>query len=180
MTIPPIFTGEKTPQAWDRRRRELLDLFSQNVYGATPEIRLDKTSCTTPWVLDLSDGVRYETHRLFFAKGQAFCSMRFELFSVPSDHPLPLILMIDVFDSSPDNIDHPQLSESLKRRLPYPEITRQGYAVAVVHTNDLCNDCPRTYTRGIMDIAPREGEHGWGTIGAWAWGVSPRCGSRVE
>lgn len=116
--------------------------------------------------------MRYETHRLFFAKGQAFCSMRFELFSVPSDHPLPLILMIDVFDSSPDNIDHPQLSESLKRRLPYPEITRQGYAVAVVHTNDLCNDCPRTYTRGIMDIAPREGEHGWGTIGAWAWGVS--------
>lgn len=172
MTIPPIFTGEKTPQAWDRRRRELLDLFSQNVYGVTPEIRLDKTSCTTPWVLDLSDGVRYETHRLFFAKGQAFCSMRFELFSVPSDHPLPLILMIDVFDSSPDNIDHPQLSESLKRRLPYPEITRQGYAVAVVHTNDLCNDCPRTYTRGIMDIAPREGEHGWGAIGAWAWGVS--------
>lgn len=172
MTIPPLFSGEKTPQAWETRRRELLDLFSQNVYGVTPEIHLDKMSCTTPWVLDLSDDVRYETHRLFFAKGSRFCSIRFELFSIPSDRPLPLILMIDVFDSSPDNIDHPQLSESLKRRLPYSEITRQGYAVAVVHTNDLCNDCPRTYTRGIMEIAPREGEHGWGAIGAWAWGVS--------
>lgn len=172
MTIPPLFLGEKTSQAWEIRRRELMELFSQNVYGVTPEIHLDKTSCTTPWVLDLSDGVRYETHRLFFAKDSVFCSMRFELFSVPSDYPLPLILMIDVFDSSPDNIDYPQLSESLKRRLPYPEITRQGYAVAVVHTNDLCNDCPRTYTRGIMEIAPREGEHSWGAIGAWAWGVS--------
>lgn len=172
MTIPPLFTGEKTPKAWEARRAELLALFGECMYGVTPEISLDQVTCTSPWKLALASGVQYETHRLFFRKGGTVCSMRFELFFRPADRPLPVILMIDVFDSSPDNLDHPELSAALSRRLPYEMITERGYAVALIHTNDLCNDCAKTYGRGIMEIAPRQGGAGWGTIGAWAWGTS--------
>ena len=172
MTIPALFAGEKTPQAWAARRGELLRLFAENMFGATPDIRLDKVSCTTPWALELAGGVRYEAHRLFFKKAGRFCSQRFELFFAPAKEPQPLFLMIDVFDSSPDNIEYPQLSGLQENRLPFEEITRRGYAVALVHAGDICNDCPRTYERGIMEIAPREGQSGWGAIGAWAWGAS--------
>ena len=53
--------------------------------------------------------------------------------------------MIDVFDSSPDNIEYPQLSENQQTRLCYKDIVRRGYAVALLHTNDVCDDDPATY-----------------------------------
>ncbi len=98
--------------------------------------------------------------------------MRFELFLRPSAEPQPVILMIDVFDSSPDNIEYPQLSENQQTRLCYKDIVRRGYAVALLHTNDVCDDDPATYQRGIMEIAPRRDGDGWGAIGAWAWAAS--------
>lgn len=172
MSIPSLFPAEKTPGAWASRRPELLRLLAENIYGITPEISLDRVSCTLPWALELAGGIRYESRRLFFGKGDRFCSMRFELFFRPSAGPQPVILMIDVFDSSPDNLEHPELAGSMQRRLPYDLITGRGYAVALVHTNDICNDSPRTYTEGIMQIAPRQPDTGWGAIGAWAWGAS--------
>ena len=42
----------------------------------------------------------------------------------------------------------------------------------LIHVNDICNDDPASFERGIMEIAPRDGESGWGAIGAWAWGTS--------
>lgn len=172
MNVPELFTGEKTPQAWQRRRQQLLELFEQTMYGKTPAIQLDRVVCTNPWNFTLQTGVCYEQHRLFFKKAGQFCSMRFELFFRPAQKPLPVILMIDVFDSSPDNIDCPQLSENLQTRLPYQDIAERGYAVALLHANDVCNDDPATYQRGIMDFAPRESGSGWGAIGAWAWAAS--------
>ena len=53
--------------------------------------------------MELAGNIQYETHRAFFKAGDKFCSMRFEIFSRQTDKPLPSILMIDVFDSSPDN-----------------------------------------------------------------------------
>lgn len=172
MNLPPIFAGEKTPQAWAARRRELLRLFSENVYGFTPEIRLDSASCSTPWKWTLDSGVCVETHRLFFRKDAVVCSMRFELFFRPSEKPQPVILMIDVLDTSPENLRHPELSAYTSARLPYERITSEGFAAALIHADDLCCDSPDTFQRGILEIAPRRGKSGWGAIGAWAWGVS--------
>lgn len=172
MKLPELFTGAKTPAMWEERRKEILTLLGQYEYGITPEIRLEKVTYTTPFILELAGGIQYETHRVFFKADDKFCSMRFEIFFRPSGKPIPSILMIDVFDSSPDNLQYPDLSGKMQNRLPYDYITAQGYAAVLIHVNDICNDDPATFERGIMEIAPREGENGWGAIGAWAWGTS--------
>lgn len=175
MGIPKLFpdgTGTFTEEKWRIRRKELIRLFSGYEYGFTPDIQLDQVSCSKAWAAELKDGVSYEMRRLFFRKGETFTSLRFELFYRQSDKALPIFLFIDVFDSSPDNLDCPEMGSYSMARIPYEEITRRGYAVALIHAGDICNDCPRTYQRGIMEIAPRTGKSGWGAIGAWAWAAS--------
>ncbi len=172
MAIPSLFNGPTTAEQWPARRRQLLDMLAANIYGRTPAIELDQALPFTLLHLNLEDGLAYECHRVFFRKGEAYCSMRFEIFYRPLDTPQPAILMIDVFDSSSANFVEPGLCERCHERLGYKQVTDAGYAAVFIHANDVCNDCPRTFTRGIMEIAPREGPDGWGAIGAWAWAVS--------
>ena len=93
MNLPKLFTGEKTVATWGERRKEILALLGQYEYGVTPEIKLDKVTYTTPFIMELAGNIQYETHRAFFKAGDKFCSMRFEIFSRQTDKPLPSILM---------------------------------------------------------------------------------------
>lgn len=172
MAIPSLLSGATTATQWPARRRQLLDLLAANIYGYTPDIVLDESLHVAPLHLTLENGLVYEAHKLFVRKGDAYCSMRFEIFYRPQDTPQPAILMIDVFDTSDINFAEPGLTAKCYNRLGYEQATRAGYASVFIHVNDLCNDCPRTYTRGIMEIAPREGPNGWGAISAWAWAAS--------
>lgn len=172
MELPKLFQNEKTPGAWQDRRGQIKELLSTYEYGKTPQIELDETAVTTPLVLSLEGGIRYEAHRAFFKKGDAVCSMRFEIWQKPAQQPLPGILMVDMFDTNPLNMKFAALANLNEENLPYSMITQQGFALILVHVNDICNDTADTYTRGIMEIAPREGRDGWGAIGAWAWGAS--------
>ena len=79
MNLPKLFTGEKTVAAWGERRKEILALLGQYEYGETPEIKLDKVTYTTPFIMELAGNIQYETHRAFFKAGDKFCSMRFEI-----------------------------------------------------------------------------------------------------
>lgn len=170
--IPELLGHDETAATWPERRKEIIQLLSEYEYGFTPKIQLDQTVATCQQKLVLKDDIFYEARRLFFKKDDHCCSMRFELYLPVSDHPLPIILMIDCFDSSPENIQYPELSAHSMDRLPFELLAEQGFAAAFIHVNDICNDDPATYKRGIMEIAPREGESGWGAIGAWAWGTS--------
>ncbi len=172
MELPALFLKEKTPEAWVGRRAQLKELLAYYEYGETPRIELDETAVTTPLTLSLEDGIQYETHRAFFKKGEQVCSMRFEIWHKPGRRPLPSVLVIDVFDTNPANMQMPMLSNANEDRCPYKLLAQRGYALVVAHTNDLCDDTVEKYKRGIMEIAPREGKSGWGAIGAWAWGAS--------
>ncbi len=172
MTIPKLITTQHTPGQWESRRSELLALLGTYEYGVTPEIKPDKITYTDGLDLALEDGIRFESHRIFFKKGDWFCSMRFEIFSPKAVCPLPSVLLIDMFDSSPDNIAYPELSSYTQERLPYSFLANRGYATVLIHVNDICNDSASAYQNGIMEIAPKTGASGWGAIGAWAWGAS--------
>lgn len=174
MELPKLFCEERTPEAWKIRRGKIKELLAYYEYGTTPEIRLDQTAFTMPIAMSLEDGIRYEAHRAFFKKGDTVCSMRFEIWQKPSPQPLPSVLVIDVFDTNPFNmqISPAAAADRTEDRLPYAMLAQQGYALVLVHTNDICDDTVKTYTRGILEIAPRTGKDGWGAIGAWAWGAS--------
>lgn len=172
MELPALFLEEKTPEAWAARRAQLTKLLAYYEYGETPRIELDATAVTTPLNMTLASGIQYETHRVFFKKGDKVCSMRFEIWYRVGPHPLPSILVIDVFDTNPANMQRPMLSNASEDRCPFELLTQRGYALVVAHPNDICDDTAENYERGILEIAPREGKSGWGAIGAWAWGAS--------
>ena len=75
MNLPKLFTGEKTFAAWGERRKEILALLGQYEYGETPEIKLDKVTYTTPFIMELAGNIQYETHRAFLSS--AACGLRF-------------------------------------------------------------------------------------------------------
>ena len=54
MNLPKLFTGEKTVATWGERRKEILALLGQYEYGVTPEIKLDKVTYTTPFIMELA------------------------------------------------------------------------------------------------------------------------------
>ena len=46
------------------------------------------------------------------------------------------------------------------------------FTIAFITFLRCCRQGFASFERGIMEIAPRDGESGWGAIGAWAWGTS--------
>lgn len=173
MGIPAIVTENMTASDWVERRKELLDIFSHEVYGITPDFSSMETRCSRFWEMKLTGGILYETYRLFFLCEGRECSMRFEIWRrQDAEQKLPCVLMIDVFDSNPDI---PGNVVRTYEQLPYDRIVQEGYAAVYVHAADLCSDDPRTCRRGILEYAGsgrKENDNAWGAVGAWAWGVS--------
>ena len=172
MALPAILTGQKNETEWRERRQEILRLFETYEYGKMPEITMDHVVYSNTVRHTLKNDIIYEARRIYFKKGEAFTSLRFEMYyREPEQGPIPAILMIDVFDTSEYNIKAPQLSEMSKERLPYEKIVDAGYGAVLIHTNDICED-GKQYERGILEFSPRREESDWGAIGAWAWGTS--------
>ncbi|HIY57621.1 MAG TPA: hypothetical protein H9829_05415 [Candidatus Tetragenococcus pullicola] len=172
MNLPELFTNGKTPEAWRKRRPELLKLFADNVYGQTPLLILDSIVCKCLCQQILPNNLIHEAYQITFKKEAHVSNLRYEIFSRPNSMPLPVLLMIDVFDSVSD--DPKELREKIanKKLLDYSSIIDQGYALIVVHANDLSDDHLTTYSKGILEFSPRVEPNDWGAIGAWAWGVS--------
>lgn len=170
--LPEILTGQKNAAEWAGRRQELMRLFEEYEYGRTPCIQLDRTAHSITVKHVLKNDIVYEAHRLYFQKGEAFATMRFEMYYREAEKPVPAIMMIDVFDTAEYNLQAPELSEKSRERFPYEVITDAGYAAILIHTNDLSEDSIKRFDQGILQFSPRKTETDWGSLGAWAWGVS--------
>ncbi|WP_372453965.1 glucuronyl esterase domain-containing protein [Occultella gossypii] len=174
--LPLTHSGE-----WPDRRAELVDAFARHVYGRTP------TGGTTAGVEDrgsvaVRGGRRSDLDVTVTGPlGERVVPV---LVHVPegATGPVPVVIGLN-FAGNHTTTPAPGVrihrnagTERGARasRWPYEEILRRGYAVATAHCDDLEVDAPGHADDGVRGLFPGDPADpaGWGTIGAWAWGLS--------
>jgi hypothetical protein len=185
-----------------RRRPQILRLFEQHVYGKAPgrpkEMNFTVTSVDTE-ALD-SKATRKQIS-VYFTPNKDGPKMDILIY-IPNDRPrpVPAFLGLNFYGNHsihtdpgitlskqwmPDNknygvIDNraTEASRGVRSyRWPVEAVLKRGYALATIYYGDIDPDFddgfkngvhPLFYTKGQTRPAPDQ----WGTIGAWAWGLS--------
>lgn len=186
-TLPdPLVAIDGTPvrdaQAWRTRRRpEILRLYESEIYG-----RIPATTPRVAWQVTETDPAAREgaavRKRIVGTMGDGPDAPRITLtLHTPARaaRPVPVILLVN-FGGGPA----PPPGTAAASRRPFPtdppvadEILARGWGYAAVAYQDIQPDRADAWTDGVIGrtLAPgqnRPGDEEWGTIGAWAWGIS--------
>ena len=185
----------------ERRRPEILALFAQHVYGATPRGQVAMRSETVSIAQDALRGraVRKEVtirfgdapggpalHLLIYAPSggrrpaPAFLGLNFG--GNHSIHPDPGITLSHAWMREDEEgvVGHRATKASRgtsANRWPVERILVHGYALVTAYYGDLDPDYDDGFRNGVHPLFYREGQKSpaddeWGAIGAWAWGLS--------
>lgn len=195
-------------QDWSLRRTEILQTFSSQVYGTTPtesptirskvlstdnealsgkairqEIRLFLTNEDTRPYID----ILLFTPKQVTRPASVFLGLNF--YGNHTVHPDPNITLSDQWMRANEDfgiVDYRATENSRgvrTSRWPIEMIIDRGYALATIYCGDIDPDKndfqdgvhPMFYQSGQIQPASDE----WGTIGAWAWGLS-RAADRLQ
>lgn len=194
-TLPDPLQGVHSPGDWKNGRRgEILRLFEEHVYGVTPKqpvelavIRASSKEVAAGLVRELVElELRCQNRRqvwqllLFRPPGRGpwpvflgmnFCGNQ----SVYADAEIPLAR--GWVDNSKDlGITDHRASETSRGgrsfRWPVERIVSRGYAVCTLYYGDVDPDFDDGFRNGAHELLGES--EGWGSIAAWAWGLS-RC-----
>ncbi len=178
-----------------KRRGEVLALFEEHVYGRMPEpppsLRIREIEAGSAF-----DGAatRKQVH-IRFARDEDAPSMDILLYlpKEPGAHPVFLALNFygnPSITSDPAVVASPQLTLDRPRfkraqrergfrahRWPIERILARGYGLATIYCGDLDPDFDDGFQNGVHPLFYEDGQtkpkpDEWGTIGAWAWGLS--------
>ena len=190
-----------TPTDWtERRRPELLALFEEHVYGRTPtaevQVRFDVRS-VEPRALD-GTATRKEIVIRMSGNGRELAADLLLYLPNGSPGPRPAFLGLNFagnhtihadpgitlssawFPEWPGIVDH-RATESTRgtgtSRWPVERILSRGYALATACYHDFDPDIDDGFRNGLHPLFYRPGQERpepgeWGSIGAWAWGLS--------
>lgn len=188
MDIPPVLN--ELP--WPERRQQLLDIFADQLYGATP--------CDVPLLEVLDDDGGREVDGLICRQlqlGLPQINRRiYVLLWLPmqEDGPLPCFIGLNfrgnhcvhpdpgILFAPTDVPDEPpgwtacRYDESRRGvqalRWPVAEICAKGFAVATVFNGDIAPDNKDLFDQGFAgEYAPGHVDD-WRTVSRWAWGLS--------
>ncbi|MEM6916893.1 MAG: acetylxylan esterase, partial [Verrucomicrobiota bacterium] len=177
--------------------KELLELFSRHVYGETPrsakEVRLiAEVDQVIPDFLGGKATLKEVTlsfpgkegpvlHLLVITPEGAgphptFLGLNFR--GNHSIHPDPRIRLSDSWmrpDKEGRIVDHRATEASrgsLSRRWPVDRIVERGFGLAVLYYGDIDPDFDDGFENGVHTVYGKPKPDEWGSIGAWAWGLS--------
>ncbi|MGI5899892.1 MAG: alpha/beta hydrolase family protein [Christensenellales bacterium] len=172
MNLPGIFpksSGFSSADWEEARRPELLRLFEEHVYGFTPT-ELPETSFET---VKSEAAEKFTKHEIFarFSKDGKSCGFTF-FYYLPTQakKPAPAVIALNPFSRSKRYADPDNNNIYLAHEL----LAENGCAGVLANVDELCADDKDEYANGILKLFPRQGESGWGALGAWAW-----AGSRI-
>lgn len=186
---------------WDLRRRELIGLFQEYVYGRAPNVEwklslhrqghvekaLGGLARREEWVLRVSCGQRrQDLHLLVYLPRQeqsapVFLGMNF--YGNQTITSEPDVLLSEAWMRQNDAmgiVDHRATEASRGRRSdrwPLEMILRRGWGLATLYCGDVALDNRIKWREGLPALlgpAARgwDADRDWGAIGAWAWGLS--------
>lgn len=196
--LPPLLSGGGGLEAWPVRRTELLNLFSDHVYGRTPlvaprggfHVREDSRRSVecggTRLQLCMEVGPaenRHRIHILLYLPAmpvrRLFLGVNFagnHTVEPDPEIPIPEGWMPDWKDAGV--VDH-RATEAGRgtrtRRWPIKLMLEKGCALATFFAGDIAPDQEgNRETARFKDLfpAPEDASAGWGNIGIWAWALS--------
>ena len=147
------------PEQWKARRRELINLLSEQVYGFTPAApdHVDCEILSSDENTFAGKAVHQKLSLSFDTPSGAF-AFPVDFITPKKAAPAPLFITIAFRPAVPD------------RYLPMEEIIDHGYAVATFHYNDVTTD--NAENTGLKTMYPCDNKTGWGKIGMWAFAAS--------
>jgi hypothetical protein len=175
--LPPFVEGALSLETWNgERRNEILELFRNEEYGAIPDL---SSLSVCHRVADVSPG---------FMEGRALRKI-VEIVVRRKDREFifPLVLFIPsggegkaapvlLTLNNRDLEDTDPARRSLSPFWPAEMMIARGYAAAALVTNDIAPDYEENYTtkfhRLFPEYARERPDNAWGTLTAWAWGMS--------
>ena len=152
-------TPVNDPAQWPARRAELLEILRREEFGTAPaapaavkgEVESTESVCCSGHAVLERIHISFETDNGPF-------SFPVNFFLPKADKPVPLFVLINF---RPDVYD---------KYYPAEEITDNGFALAVIHYNDVTSD-DGDFTNGLAAMYDRS-KYSWGKIGMWAFAAS--------
>ena len=169
MVIPKIFTTQTDITNWSLRRKEILKLFEDNIYGKMPNVDFDSEEFGRYEHLCLENGFCKDVYRLWLCRNNKMCGMSVELFYKNSSEPQPSIFIVDPFSNNP--YIRPSAIERLRLMDQNWYIAAQGYICVCVHVDEMCFDDPDRCNWGFFELIDREGSNATSAISVWAWAM---------
>ncbi|HVG14904.1 MAG TPA: hypothetical protein VM935_08085 [Chitinophagaceae bacterium] len=173
-TLPPVLkspTGNlaKDKKAWEEsRRKEILTLFEDHVYGKMP---VDYDSLSFKIRNENKQAMKGKAHLKEVAisiwKGPASVVINLTLFTPNNKRKAPVFLLIN--NRSKRNTEPSR--DTVSQFWPAEQVIDSGYGIAAFHVSDAAPDDKNNYVKGVLALYPNEinSASGMKAIGAWAW-----------
>jgi hypothetical protein len=185
-----------------QRRPEIVRLFERHVYGRAPDRPAGMTFGVTSVDCEALGGKATRKEVAVYFTGEKDGPRMDVLVYLPDDRsrPVPVFVGLNFFGNHsihPDPgitlstrwmmeseaghvVDHRATEASRgtsARRWPVEDILARGYGLATVYCGDLDPDFDDGFQNGVHPFFYRDGQSKpdageWGTIAAWAWGLS--------
>jgi hypothetical protein len=197
------FNGKKVKNVkkWETKRRpELLDFFTQNIYGAVPgELKITSYEVTEQSNNALNGKAIRKQIDLSFRKDNNSLDFTILMYLPKNTDKVPMFLAynfygnhtitneVDIVISEAWAADNPsfgiinnQLTEQSRgvraNRWPVEKMIEAGYGLAVIYYGEVDPD-KDDLSDGIqpffyVDDQQQPADNEWGSIAAWAWGLS--------
>lgn len=191
-----------TTAMWEKSRKpELLKLFSENVYGKTPDKKIPLTFVTKSVDSSTLGGkaIRKEV-TIFFGADKTRSMEMLLYFPLQVKGAVPMFLGLNfagnqvvhadlgititkrwVRDGEPPFFVNHRATEASRgiqaEDWPVDDILAKGYGLATVFCGDIQPDRADSFDEGVHPLFYKQGQKKpeqdqWGAIGAWAWGLS--------
>jgi hypothetical protein len=177
----PVRDGD----AWFAMRRpEILSRYQSEIYGRVPANAPQARFAVAVKEVPACDGTALRRHIVaHFTNGSASVEANLMLYlPARAKGPVPVVLHVTFGGDPllPEPPSSPGLATPSRRFIdmgPAADIVARGYAYAIVRYSEMQPDRTGTKTQGIIGLALPAGASEpapdeWGTIGAWAWGLS--------